>query len=203
MKLEKDITELSHELQKPAVKYAWYTTLWQYSATTYGSNKNRICRASWARMKEREYLYIAIIRRRGGKHMQILKWEFKSKLHHWDSVYIFLWQAARNLYQFFFVSRLVVFFVFLFLKYPAYYEKSLLFRINILAHIMATSENKMMWDACHAQNQKIWLLSSSQLCASAVSTRSCPALEVSNSKEKILTVHPLQIQSIHVRLLIT
>lgn len=50
--------------------------------------------------EEREYLYIAIIRRRGGKHMQIWKWEFNSKLHHWDSVYIFLWQAAGNFYWF-------------------------------------------------------------------------------------------------------
>lgn len=70
---------------------------------------------------------------------------------------------------------------FLLLDYPAYCEKSLLFRINFLDHIIGSLENRVMQDAGHAQHHEIWLLSSSQLCPSSVNTRSCPTLGVSNS----------------------
>lgn len=40
VKLAEGITKLSDELQKPSVKYAWCTTLWQNSAITYGRSKN-------------------------------------------------------------------------------------------------------------------------------------------------------------------
>lgn len=61
--VEKGITQLSLEIQKHSVKYAWCTTLWQYSATAYGKSKNRNCSTFWARMREGEYLYFVIIRR--------------------------------------------------------------------------------------------------------------------------------------------
>lgn len=54
---KKGITQLSHILWKLSVKYAWCTTLWQYSATTYGKNENRNCRLfepGW----ERRNIYI-------------------------------------------------------------------------------------------------------------------------------------------------
>lgn len=41
---------------------------------------------------------------------------------------------------------------FLLPDYPEYCEKSLLFRINFLDHIIASLENRVMQDASHAQN---------------------------------------------------
>lgn len=71
-------------------------------------------------------------------------------------------------------EKIVIFVRFLFLDYPVYCEKSLLFRINFPAHMWHLPRTRVMWDACHAQYHKIWLLSSSQLCPSSVDTRSCP-----------------------------
>lgn len=147
VQLEKAVTELSHELEKPLVKYAWCTTLWQHSATAYGKNKNRetveLPESEWGKSD------IYTNRTRGASLCRFadeyLIADFIAGIQP-----TFLSDKWLDISTDLFVSRLcvekgmVILVWVLFLDYPAYCKKSLLFRINFLAHIMASPENRVM-----------------------------------------------------------
>ena len=153
-------------------------------------------------------IYMLLIRRRGGKHMQICKWEFNSKFHHWVSTYILNWRVAENFFKFLCLQvRCALgrenshFCVFCFWTNQCIARSLCFSELIFLLTLWHLPRARVKWDACHVHCHKIWLLSSSQLCPSSVNTRSCPAFRVSNSKYSALTV-VLHIYSDHMRLLI-
>lgn len=131
-------------------------------------------------MRERGYLYIAVIRRRVASICRFANENviasFFTGIRH-----AFLSDRWLEISTDFFVSGLVVCVggngrfvcIFCFWTTRRIVRSLSFFRVNFLVHIPVSPASRVMWvGCCHAQYHNVWLLPRTQLCPSSVNTRS-------------------------------